>query len=152
MSLGYQAESNVIGGGFGGFGGGWGIPPVGLFGVVGGRGFGDRDDHCCDGENRLGFDLLSQKMLENNINQNVDTRFNDVNDNLNRNALLEILGGIKSEVCDSRHDITASIGDAKFGLVGAIHGVTDNVIQNRFQGALNTKDLIASQKDCLKIA
>jgi len=45
----YAASGGGAGFGFGGFGGGWGIPPVGLFGVIGGfgnRGFGH--DGCCN--------------------------------------------------------------------------------------------------------
>lgn len=130
---GIASDATVGGGGYGyGFGGGFGgIAPVGLFGFIGadGLGRGRRDeggrDGCCDSK------LL--QLFADGVNE----KFTTLDAHITQGQLQNEIGEVAESVRDNGMALERGFGNVKAGLKDV-----------EFHAALNTKDIISSQKDC----
>lgn len=126
---GIQSDATIGGSGYGGFGGFGGIAPVGLFGLIG-RGFDN------DRERGRGHDDCNGKMLEM-FSDTVNERFTTLSANIDKGQVLGEIGEVEEAVRQNGMAMEHGFGTVKAGLKDV-----------EFHAALNTKDIIASQKDC----
>lgn len=155
------SEFNALGGGLAGsagFGGvgyggmGMGIPPVGLFGLFGGRGFGNDGehhhgrDHGCEGTLFMMNQLSNVKDTIQNAKDSLDQRIDSSRDSLSdrldnaKDALTSRVEGVKDEVCSLKDRIC----DAK-------DAIKDGFYATAIQAERNTTE-IKNQATAFQIA